>query len=276
MYIKRIINPFAKEPMDLFDWCSLDAPVPREAGVSLVSTSKSRVSRFGGAPEFVDEWPKGKGGPIPFLCQLDLRELSADVGKNWPGGFPKEGVLSIFFDEDRLEGNSPASERESWAILFDDGRARRVADHGPKKDRYPSLWVKATTKPPGKAPLHQVGGAPKRIQYFDSVSCGHFRSGDYLRYPETVRALKDAGVREDAFVKEPSDIIKAGRQLDIAKTEPSRLGAGLRNWSLLLQIDWEPRIDLSIADAGRIYIFGDRHTLRTDSQASAWLELEFH
>ncbi|WP_422931580.1 DUF1963 domain-containing protein [Singulisphaera sp. PoT] len=260
----------------MFDWSGLDALVPQDEGISLVATTTPKVSRLGGDPEFVAEWPQGEGGPLPFLGQFDFGELSAASGKHWPRDFPREGVLSIFYNEDDLASSLPASDRRHWAILFDEGRTRRVASHGPDKARYQSMWVRATTRPPRKAQMHRIGGMPDRIQYFNSFACGHFESGEYLRYPETVEALKEAGVAEDVFVRDYTEIVRAGHQLDEAGIAPSRFAQGLKYWSLLLQIDHDPRIGLSLADAGRLFIFGDRNTLRPGSQPSAWLELEYH
>jgi hypothetical protein len=198
MFIRQGLNPYTRQPLDLFDWPTLEPFVgPVGPGVALTASTAQRVSRMGGAPEFVDEWPQGDSGPIPFLCHVDLAELAAQAGSLWPKRFPSSGVLSLFYDE-AAALQSARSQSRPFALIADPDTRRRRARGEPCATSYPevALEVARVTRP--TAPLHQVGGVPQWIQSPDAAA-GHFLSGAYLHYPDVVAALHDAELDERCF-----------------------------------------------------------------------------
>jgi len=276
MFIRQGLNPFTRKEFDLFNWGALESMMhPSTApGVALVPTHSPRISKIGGVPEFVDSWPEGPSGPLPFICQLDLGELAAQAGRAWPTELPGRGIASLFFDESAPFSND-ASDRKHFALVLDLGTRRRPTGSAHVAHSYSPVMLEIAAAPPSSGPMHQVGGAPKWIQA-PWAAPGHYLSGAYLRYPGVVAALEKVGVAEDVFLQGRDNIVAAGRRLDAAGIQPGHLAEGLRDWRLLFQIDADETAGMLLGDMGRIHLFADPQTLQPGSAPLAWAELQDH
>ncbi|HKO50758.1 MAG TPA: DUF1963 domain-containing protein [Polyangiaceae bacterium] len=270
MFIKQGLNPFTRGPLDLFNWGLLEPYVEyHSTGVSIAKSKQRRRSWLGGEPEFVDVWPQGRSAPLPFVCQLDLAELSQGANaKQWPG-LPRTGVLSLFYDESSREYDSA-----NFSVSFDAGDSARTAEGSAASRSYQRAWLQPTPKVASKAPRHRIGGTPLWIQAPDAAP-GYFRSGAYITNPELLSVLHSAGIARDAFHGSYENLLAAGRQLDASGVDSSVFGKSLSGWTLLFQIDADPRIGLKLGSLGRLYVFGDPKSFVPGTQPAVWVELQY-
>lgn len=91
-YVKRLLDaaPLSKATRAALEKLRANAVLVRTV------KGKAGVSRMGGDPDLPigAKWPMGKRGPLSFIAQFDL----ADVSKHLPA-LPAKGLLSFFVDE---------------------------------------------------------------------------------------------------------------------------------------------------------------------------------
>lgn len=246
-HLRGTFRPVKAAPLSPAEHSKLRARIARMARASLlmVPAQSPGFSKIGGHPELPLGvlWPQGEGGPLAFVCQIDLETVQAGDAL---GGLPNTGRLYLFFD-DALNGMAncgkiilsrepPGPEVAPPKNLPKDRqfRERRVdfkpVQSLPSEDWLGESWPEGlnllsgdTFGDMGDQPDHRLGGFPSEIQSSQmALEC------EYLH----------RGLTYDYRTAPPDDIRIASRE-----------------WRLLIQIDSDDDLRMNWWDAGRIYIF---------------------
>ena len=229
-----------------------------------------KVSRLGGIPSVPAqfEWPSWQEGPLEFLCQINLEELSPF--KTIAGILPEKGMLSFFYDAKEQPWGSLLSDKDAFRVyFFEDITALTLATGAKESSIKPAHFElnEIQTYPDtlsddlndalsdesseeysdllyavnGEGPHHQLLGHPFLVQNDLREDCE--RSSQDLGYEGTVEEQKSV------FDKS-------------------------RDWTLLLQLDSSEDLNMCWGDAGLIYFCIRKSDLKNADFSKVWLLLQ--
>ena len=242
-------------------------------------------SRFGGLPDL----PKGTAWPGPARSRLDfLLQLSlADVVRYFPESpLPKSGLLSFFYDNENCPWGAEPKDRKGWEVLFHDGPVSALA-RAPipgwlsQDSLLPAClleFVKVESMPalnsPALASVQLTADVRERYAKLLKALCWprgrEIPAHRLLGYSDTIQ--NDMGL-ECAMVSAGLD---ANCKPDLNDATQRRIAATAKHWTLLLQIDSEPRLGLEWADAGRLYFWIRNQDLAARRFHRCWAILQSH
>jgi hypothetical protein len=273
-FIKKGINPFTKEPLDMLDADAFARPRPLQRSSFLLSVEESAresETRLGGVPRLPVgvEWPARCEIPLPFLGQFDLGELGkSEVALAAPGPC----VLAVFGDH----GPSVMDELRFAVIATPTDAPSRLVPPPSEDLVRPALALRATAfvdtearqGGPKRGPRHKFGGFADWLQV-DARMAAFFDGCMPHKDPEVVELLRGAGIDPDVIRggwrsagPEPRNELWVIRQLEARGIDPAILGRGSEDFELLLQIDSDERAGLQWADVGRFYVFAKQSDVR--------------
>ena len=209
-----------------------------DADEEIVEHEGRPISKLGGQPELPDsfEWPVYHGKPLDFLGQIRLDEAAA-IDPSL--GLPETGLLSIFF-----------SAEQPWGRLEEDLGGNRVYLH-PLETVKPSLQGKAQKM----VPLQFSRLASPAIDDETQSTLWAIEQSVPLekgrRYTQLLSALRSG---EDWHQLMGHPVLIQG-DMDGELAMAARLfGLPERTeWTLLLQLWSEPRLEWCWGDAGSLY-----------------------
>ncbi len=255
------------------------------SAVRLVTTPVAQDSlrpgqnRIGGLPDVPPgfEWPRWKGLPMSFICQLDLAEVA-----QWPEvlPLPKHGSLLFFYDcEQRTWGFDP-KDRGSWLVLYHPGDSSELATaRTPKGLHSQSRFAAAalrpevtTTAPHSRAPCASDLAKKERKEV------GRFQEAMELHGGEQLHWLGGHALCIQGPMELECQLASNGQDCG----DPSgykgkrarKLRDGARDWRLLLQIGSDEAIGTIWGDAGIIYYWIREQDLVKMRFDRAWLILQ--
>jgi uncharacterized protein YwqG len=249
----------------------------RRAALHLVGGG-SGGSKIGGLPRLPSsvEWPHWDGEPLAFLAQVVLEELPASSPLQALG---REGMLFFFYDAQQSRWGFDPQDRGSWRVLyappgsssrpapvrlevlFEQKRLRfveidsypgwerlHIAADIPFEEARPLIDAAAQVReaPFEGQPRHQIGGYPSPEQADRmELECQLVSNGLYCG---------DASGYEDPRAE--------------------KLGAGAKDWRLLLQLDSDPEANMMWGDEGRLYFWIRAEDLEKRDFSKVWMILQ--
>lgn len=268
------MNPFTKEPLEVPRFGRLDEREVDsvEPGVAFQPSAGTTRSHFLGQPllEPGTPWPAGPSGPLDFLLCIDFAELPR--GRALETGLPEDGVLNVFYDRTGLGWSLSPNGQEHWKLIYE---ASSVVEPKPPSGSLPGITFEAVAGPSGTS-RHRLGGKPDWIQG-DARPLLELTSGRYLRDPAIVRELQRAGIAPEALrVASYQSLLEIARALDAAEVDPALFDQGPAEWRLLMQIDWDARLDFHWGDLGTLYVMLPRASLAARQFDDAWMTVQCH
>lgn len=245
-------------------------------------------TRFGGDPDLPDDapWPEWKTGPLAFICQIALDELTPLDPER---ALPTTGNLAFFYD---AEGVRPDGEGGIWGFDPEDAGGARVLHVSGELARRPrpvddgatlterSLRAERTlTIPPWESPG------------LETLDLGR---DDAERYFDLREAVERARGYEDEFdvihqvLGHPDEIqgdmklecqlvtngLYCGDSTGYEDPRAAELEAGASDWRLLLQVASDEDAGAMWGDLGRLYYWIRDQDLRRGAFDASWLVLQ--
>ena len=251
-------NPFTGQMMEVVVFPT-DLAEDGKASVGLARSAKSITAkkitkegcRFGG-PALLpkkDAWPEGPDGPLTLIGQLDFAEL-AKVHKG-ELALPKAGILSLFYDLERMPAGLERSDARYWRVVYVDDPKSGTLHEPEDDDPTPPFALTPTSRKVKNAPLHKVGGV-----------------GDWIQEdPRAAVALMAEGIECSARG------IRAASKKGLSEAS---LAKRMASWKLLWQIDSDDSVGFSWHDSGMLYLFITEKDLAARRFDRAWIHLQCH
>lgn len=220
------------------------------------------TSRFGGAPDVPAGfcWPTWAawrgGGPLNFLCQINLAEVAA-LGIDL--GLPGAGLLSFFYDTDKYPGGFDAGDESARRVFWFPDTAALVEAPNPFRAEFPLARKRIVPALCWSLPELE-GAGPEPLELADAEWEAYFdlrydAPGGHPHHQLLGWALPVQGPIEDEAVQFSRGVWASG-QFDRKRWEEVEHEAA--DWRLLLQIDSDAGAQTQWGDMGCIY-FAIRH-----------------
>lgn len=260
----------------------------KRSGVRLIDAAKPGFSKLGGVPDVPNgfRWPTDRNGPMAFLAQFDLGEVSQHDGD---GLLPKSGRLWFFYDNGASPWGFDPAERNCWKVVFDASGAgvgpAQVPEGALGEDSEDNVF-----------PERRVGFA-RVMTYPDLESWEGFgaaNDADGEQLEEASERFSESLEEDDAAdchqllghaspIQGPMELecqltsngIYMGDWSCAPEDEPraAALAAGAQDWTLLLQLDSDEALWMW-GDSGRLYFWIRRQDLARKDFSNVWVVLQ--
>jgi uncharacterized protein (TIGR02996 family) len=149
------------------------------------------TSKFGGGPDMPPDaaWPEFWQGPLAFLAQFNLADLSASLVCR---ELPKTGLLSVFCAWDEDEGNDDLGDKQTWRLFYFPDPSKLARRLPPETSFNPCrlAFSETLTMPDRDSPWKRELGLGKdydiQIAYSEGVS-GYGEGHTLLGYPAPIQ-----------------------------------------------------------------------------------------
>lgn len=245
-------------------------------------SSNDPVSRLGGLPNLPPafEWPSWRDQPLPFIAQIDLRELPHAPSI----GLPASGCLYLFYEGGLEAWGFTPSDKGSYQVAFaPDVTLASFPLRDAPEDIDPDMFFQPARLQPNTLGISLPDDQDQLLEEWSLSPEERERYSNLLEtwresqpptwnrmggYPEHIQG--DSKLEAELV----SHGIDCGGPEGYQEAERRGLGAGAADWELLLQIDSDENAQMMWGDLGRVYFLIRKQDLAQRNFGAAWISMQ--
>ena len=241
-------------------------------------------SKIGGAPDLLHgvDWPLGKDGPMAFVAQLNMQEVShLDTAKV----LPPKGVLHFFYDNVAQRWGFGPDDYGGWRVLYSIGDPRQFKRTDPPPGLpEESRFLASSADFSNEWTLPPIGSLQtERMRFTNSETWAYidmlndlstlYGSDEQINrligHPD---ATQGGGMQVECQLA--SNGLDVGSSSGYADPRVPELKKGADDWIMLLQMDSENESGMMWGDMGRIFYWIRKQDLARLDFTKVWLVLQ--